>query len=193
MVEIPPDPRKNRPTTASKAGAKPEPRREPGAGKPTAAQDHVAGSGKVIEERRGAPEGSFGNPPHEPTDANRETVKKMASFGNKHEEIALILGISEDTLTKYYAYELKMGGVELNNQIADKMATRALSDDHKDAQRAAEYWLSRRAGWKETSTHEHTGAGGGPIETRQLPATDDWLAQFAGSGAKASSPASGED
>ena len=124
MAEIPPDPRKHKRPAASNPVGKPEPKAKP---------DHVAASGKVIEDgdRRGSPPGVFGQPPHVPTDDTRATVKRMASFGNKHEEIALILGISEDTLTRHYAVELKTGGLELNNKIADKMATRALSDDHK--------------------------------------------------------------
>ncbi len=207
MVEIPPDPRKHRKPAASNPVGKAEPDHIRGVTKKVPADhvagvnkmvsDHVAASGKVIDappaDRRGSPPGVFGQPPHVPTEENRDLVKKMASFGNKHEEIALVLEISEDTLTRHYARELKLGGIELNNKIADRMAARALSDDHKDAQRAGEYWLSRRAGWKETSTHEHTGAGGGPIETRQLPATDEWLKQFAGAGSKTPPAEPGED
>jgi hypothetical protein len=207
MVEIPPDPRKSRKAPAAPNASKPGEKQEPDhirgvtkkvsdhiadPGKKVA--DHVASSGKGIDDRRGAPEGTFGQPPHVPTNEQRERVKMLASFGNRHVEIALLLDISEDTLTRHYDRELKTGALEANTKVAQSMFRRATAEtDDNLAQRAGEYWLSRRAGWKETSTHEHTGAGGGPIETRQLPATDDWLKQFAGAGTETSPPQSGED
>lgn len=163
-MAIPPDPRKHK--KPSNPVEKPEP-------------DHVAASGKVID-RRGAPPGHSGNPPHIATEENRRLVKALAAYGNRQDDIATILDISHDTLTRHYARELKTGALEANSKVAETMYKKALTGDNSCMQ----YWLSRRAGWKETTTHEHTGAGGGPIETRQLPATDEWLKQFAGGGSK---------
>lgn len=174
-MAIPPDPRKH------KKPSNPVEKKEPA--------DHFPDPAKKVEapiDRRGAPPGQFGNPPHDPTEKTRAIVKGFIIAGTPHIQIAEYLEISHDTLTKHYKRELSLSLEELKHELAGVMVRRARNDEHKDCQRAAEYLMSRRGGdaWKEKSTHEHTGAGGGPIETRQLPATDDWIKQFAGAGAK---------
>ena len=178
-MALPPDPRKHK-KPASKSVEKPEPDHIANASKMVAGADHLADPGKVIEDRRGSKPGEFGQPPHIATDENRRLVKALAAYGNRQDDIATILDISHDTLTRHYGRELKTGALEANAKVAEKMYKKAIDGDNSCMQ----YWLSRRAGWKETTTHEHTGAGGGPIETRQLPATDEWLKQFAGAGSK---------
>ena len=121
---------------------------------------------------RGNIKGFSKTPPHVPTDEDRELVKRLVAFGNRNEDIADIIGISHDTLTRYYSFEIKVGRAEITSRIANKVTTRALSDDHKDAQRAAEYWLSRRGGWKEITGHELSGPDGGEIEVKQISETD---------------------
>ncbi len=50
-----------------------------------------------------------GRPAHQPTDQNRLQVKTLAAVGIRHEDIATKLGISADTLTKYYRHRLLAG------------------------------------------------------------------------------------
>jgi DNA-binding transcriptional ArsR family regulator len=51
----------------------------------------------------------IGRPPHQPTDKLRGQVEGMAGVGSPRDEIALVLGISENTLRKHYAHELEVG------------------------------------------------------------------------------------
>jgi uncharacterized protein YjcR len=44
----------------------------------------------------------MGSPPHQPTDQTKLQAKTLAAVGIRHEDIAAKLGISADTLTKYY-------------------------------------------------------------------------------------------
>ena len=151
-MALPPDPRKHK--NASKAVEKPEPDHIANASKMVGA-DHLAASGKVIEDRRGAPEGSFGNPPYSPTDSDRAVVEGLVVSGCNHEQIAAYLDISHDTLTKHYRKELDTAKVKLAGMMTKTMMQRAMDNNHKDCQRAYEYWMSRQFSWKETLSHEH--------------------------------------
>ena len=100
-----------------------------------------------------------GRPAHQPTDQNRLQVKTLAAVGIRHEDIALKLGISADTLTKYYRQELDDGRIDANSQIG-----KSLYEQAKNGNTAAMiFWLKTRAGWKETQVQEHTGPDGQPL------------------------------
>lgn len=118
------------------------------------------------EERRGAPKGHWGNPPHQPTDATRLAVKTHIAVGTPQETIARLIGISADTLTKYYQDEIDLGLAEANAavggtllQLATGTLRRARPDgsvalqdvDHNVMQRSAQLWLDRRGGpeWRQ--------------------------------------------
>lgn len=50
-----------------------------------------------------------GRPPHAPTEESRRLVSVVAGAGMLHEEIAVMLGISQPTMRKHYEDELSMG------------------------------------------------------------------------------------
>ena len=100
-----------------------------------------------------------GRPPYQPTDQARLQVKTLAAVGVRHEDIASKLGISADTLTKYYRQELDDGRIDANAQIAKSLYEQAKSGNTT----AMIFWLKTRAGWKETQVNEHTGPGGEPL------------------------------
>jgi uncharacterized protein YjcR len=62
-----------------------------------------------------------GRPPHQPTDENRTKIKAWAAVGVRHEDIAAKLGISADTLVKYYRQELDDGRIDANAQIGKSL------------------------------------------------------------------------
>jgi uncharacterized protein YjcR len=100
-----------------------------------------------------------GRPAHQPTDQNRLQVKTLAAVGIRFEDIAAKLGISADTLTKYYAKDLDDGRVDANAAIG-----KSLYDQARNGNTAAMiFWLKTRAGWKETNSLELTGADGGAL------------------------------
>jgi len=77
-------------------------------------------------------------------------VKQHAAVGVRHEDIALVLGISADTLTKYYPKELALGRIELDALVAGKLAKAATSPLMTGPSvTAAIYWTKARMGWRE--------------------------------------------
>ena len=104
---------------------------------------------------------------HIPTEKNRIVVHTMAGMGARPEKIAQKLKVSVHTLAKHYEDELTNGAEEANLMVAQSLFEIATDKKGPPAPRvqAAKFWLSCRAGWKETQTLEHTGADGGPIET----------------------------
>jgi hypothetical protein len=74
----------------------------------------------------------------------------MAACGFRHEDIALVLEISEPTLRKHFRQELDQGAPTANRIIAQKLFEKAKDGDTI----AMLFWLKCRAGWKETSIIE---------------------------------------
>jgi hypothetical protein len=105
-----------------------------------------------------------GRPPYEPTDKDRKQVTMMCGLGLTHDQIARIVGISDETLRKYYDDELKTGASRANAQVAQNLFTIATSRDTGSVA-AAIFWMKTRAGWRETIHTEITGKDGGPIQT----------------------------
>ena len=100
-----------------------------------------------------------GRPPHKPTQADRDTAKRLSALGCPHEDIAIRLKISSDTLVRYYKTELDEGRIDANSAIAGTLFQQAKNGNTQ----AAIFWLKTRARWKETSSHEVTGADGAPL------------------------------
>lgn len=56
-------------------------------------------------------------PPHEPTDATRQTVQLHATIGTTQEVIAEIIGVDAKTLRKHYRSELDISRAKANATI----------------------------------------------------------------------------
>lgn len=84
--------------------------------------------------------------PHEPTDKTRAEVSALTSFGNTQEEIAAHIGISVDTLFKYYKPELANSVVRANAKVAAKLFRKATEGEDLTAMI---FWLKTRARWRE--------------------------------------------
>lgn len=96
---------------------------------------------------------------HEPTQQDRDTARRLSALGVPHEDIALRLKISSDTLVKYYQEELDEGRIDANSAIAGTLFNQA----KKGNTAAAIFWLKTRARWKETQVNEVTGANGSDL------------------------------
>jgi len=101
---------------------------------------------------------------HIPTEETRKLVKMLASLGTRYQDIALKLDIIDDTLRKHYKNELEEGRIDANAQIANTLFQQA----KKGNMTAAIFWLKTRAGWKETTAHELSGANGSAINIQLL-------------------------
>ena len=88
----------------------------------------------------------------------------MTGFGLTQAQIAAIVGISEDTLQKYYQEEIEKGVARANMQVANNLFSIATSKG-SGAVAAAIFWMKTRARWRETDRIEVSGPDGGPIQT----------------------------
>ena len=100
--------------------------------------------------------------PHEPTDKDRKQVSLMAGIGLTHNQIAKIVGISDETLRKYYDKELEVSASMMNAQVAQNLYSIATSKG-AGAVASAIFWMKTRGGWREVDRKEITGKDGGAI------------------------------
>ena len=83
-------------------------------------------------------------PSFQPTDQTRRFVKAMASYGIRHQDIAVEIGMrSPKTLRKHFRSELDRGLIEANMRVARSLLQKATSGNV----RAAIFWLRVRANW----------------------------------------------
>jgi hypothetical protein len=110
-----------------------------------------------------------GRPPHLADATTRNKVFMLSTVGTRHEDIATVLGISADTLTKYYHDELAKGRIEANASVAETLFKQAKEGNTT----AMIFWLKSRAKWKETSQHEISGnPDGTPVEVKIVTGID---------------------
>ena len=91
-----------------------------------------------------------GRPSHVPTEDYRSQVQTLAIAGTPQELIARVIGISDETLRKYYRDELDTALVKANAAVARNLYRKATGDGQQ-AVSAARFWLICRAGWKESA------------------------------------------
>lgn len=93
---------------------------------------------------------------HQPTDETRRMVESTSGLGLPHEQIAILVGIDDKTLRKYYRTELNLGKAKANGQIAKTLFSKATSGDTT----ALIWWTKTQMRWAETVKQEITGADG---------------------------------
>ena len=117
-------------------------------------------------------------PQHQPDDATRQTVQLHATVGTDQNVIARILGITKNTLRKYYKDELDLATAKANATVGGSLYKKATGYTdkagvyHPPETAAQIFWMKTRAGWRETNRHEHTGADGGAIQTEDVTKRD---------------------
>jgi len=109
-----------------------------------------------------------GRPPYLVTKETQKQVYNLSIVGTRYEDIALVLGISDDTLTKYYKSELEKGRIEANAAVAGTLYEKAKQGDTS----SMIFWLKTRAQWSEKNTTELTGEGGSPINIKVITGID---------------------
>jgi predicted transcriptional regulator len=101
---------------------------------------------------------------HIPTDENRKMVESTSGLGLPHEQIAILVGIDDKTLRKYYRAELDMGKAKANGQIAKTLYSKALAGDTT----SLIWWTKSQMRWSETVKNEVTGADGEALQGIQV-------------------------
>ena len=124
-------------------------------------KDNESKSKKVAKRKAG-------RPPHLATADTRNKVYNLSIVGTRYEDIALVLNISHDTLTKYYKDELEKGRIEANAAVAGTLYEKAKQGDTS----SMIFWLKTRAQWSEKNTTELTGEGGAPINIKVITGID---------------------
>lgn len=104
----------------------------------------------------------YGRPPFQPTDDQRRIVNVMAAGGFQQSAIAHAIGISENTLRKYFADEIAAGGSKAHAAVVANLFKQATKDDPRSTA-AAIFWTKTRLGWKDTTRLEHGGIENSPI------------------------------
>lgn len=115
-------------------------------------------------ENNGGARENAGRPAFEPTDHERKQVEAMSGYGLPIDQIAILVrnGIDSDTLRKHFATELVAGKAKANSGVGRTLFQKAMGGDTA----AMIWWSKTQMKWKETQTHEHTGADGAPIVAR---------------------------
>jgi hypothetical protein len=109
--------------------------------------------------------------PFVPTADQRQNVEAMTGFGIPEDDIARLIknpatgkAIDIKTLRKHFPDEIATGMTNAIAQVAQSLVKEATKgEDPRSRVAAAIFWLSRRAGWKETKVAQHEGKDGGPI------------------------------
>lgn len=120
----------------------------------------TAPNAKVREDDRrgGSVPGRRGNSPFEATDEQRAKVRALAKAfpENSNSGIAILLGISRETLEKHFRHDLDYGRAEMIAAIGSQMVNRAINAEAVDAEGksltkgdldAQKFVLARRASW----------------------------------------------
>jgi hypothetical protein len=86
----------------------------------------------------------------QPTPEQRRTVRTMAAYGIRHEEIAKVIGCDDKTLRKYFRDELDKAMTEANTKVAETMF-RLATRGTPQTQASTIFWCKARMGWTERS------------------------------------------
>lgn len=174
-----------KPTTPR--GAKPTKKAAPAKKKAKDGTNRGAPAGKATNPQPHG--GAIGNPPFVPTDRQREEVRNYARVFPVHGEhfIARLIGVSLNTLRKYFADDILLGRAQMLAGIGAQMINRAFDADRKDAEGnvmakgdidAQKFILARLGGW---TTKVQIGEGaekpfGGSVDLSNL--SDEDLAEY---------------
>ena len=101
------------------------------------------------------------NPPFDPNDEQRRTVKALAAVGVPQETIAGYIGIDAKTLRKHFRPELDHGSLEANVKVAQTLFSMATVDRNVAA---AIFWMKARGGWREKNMLDTDGSAQQPVQ-----------------------------
>lgn len=86
-----------------------------------------------------------GRPKWEPNAEQVDAIQAAASAGLTQDVIATLVGVSESTLKRRCADQLRLGSLHCNARVALAAFEMAISGNHPAMTR---FWLAMRAGWK---------------------------------------------
>lgn len=90
-------------------------------------------------------------------------IKTFAGMGVKLSDMALMIGISVDTIREYYQNDFETGSARANFNVAQSLYKKALGNG-AGAVEAAKFWLRNRGGWRDVGVFDNDGTPGGAVE-----------------------------
>ena len=103
--------------------------------------------------------------PHKPTPEMRKQVEQASGLGLPHDQICALIGISDETLRKYYKSELGIGKAKASAAVAKTLFNKATVGQDTTAMI---WWTKAQMRWSETVKQELTGAEGEPLQGIQV-------------------------
>lgn len=90
---------------------------------------------------------------YEPNEADKTLVMQMSAVGITQEQIAAVIGITHETLNKYYKETLETSKSKAIAKIGGTLYNKALKGDNT----CMIFYLKTQGGWRETTHVEHSG------------------------------------
>lgn len=116
----------------------------------------------------------MGHPKYYPNDEHRKQAIEMARVGISNKQIAPVLGISEDTLERNYATEMRAARTCATAMVAGKLYQKAMEGDNT----CMIFWLKTQAQWQEVMRIEQTIEAEIKFKISAKPLTpEEWLEQ----------------
>jgi hypothetical protein len=109
--------------------------------------------------------------PHQPDEKSRKQVSMMSGLGLTHDQIALVLSVSDETLRKHYKKELATGAAKTTALVGQNLFNIATGSG-QGAVTAAIFWMKTRAGWREVNRTEITGPDNGAVKVETTTKLD---------------------
>lgn len=85
------------------------------------------------------------NNAHQPTDTTRKIVEEMSAYGIPQLSIAKSIGVSINTLSKYYGDELENAAARAVHQVANMLFQKCMEGDTT----SIIFFLKTRGKWRE--------------------------------------------
>ena len=79
-----------------------------------------------------------GRPPYEPTQKDRDFVIATVEHGANHDEIAAVIGVSDETLRRHCGFELQRGLIKAHADVARTLLMRAVGGPTRDWTKASD-------------------------------------------------------
>ena len=110
-----------------------------------------------------------GRPRWSPTPEQRALVRSLAQYGTPVADICNLVGVAEKTLRKHCFQEIEESSTMVNAKVAEFLF-RYIQGGPGDYNRllAAQFWLSRRAGWREGGGAAGEAGAGGPTSRKEI-------------------------
>jgi len=104
-----------------------------------------------------------GRPPHKTTEETRKRVRALAGMHLTVKEIAIVMGVAHQTVSKHYAKELREGPMETNSKVASALFREAVKEKNPNIT-AQIFWLKCKGGWDDGNRRISL-EGAGPIKS----------------------------